>query len=77
MVAVLRSWDPEATDDKLSPPPGLSFGIGEQVIVLGRQRVLYTTATAHLDHEARVRVSAFHRHPGRPRGRGQSAGRAA
>jgi RecA-family ATPase len=24
MVAVLRSWDPEATDDKLTPPPNHS-----------------------------------------------------
>jgi regulatory protein RepA len=41
MVAVLRSWDPEATDDKLTPPPGLSFGTDEQVIVLARPKLSY------------------------------------
>jgi RecA-family ATPase len=41
MVAVLRSWNPEADDDKLIPPPGLSFGTGEQVIVLARPKLSY------------------------------------
>jgi hypothetical protein len=41
MVAVLRPWDAAAEKDKLSPPPGLSFGTDEQVIVLARPKLSY------------------------------------
>jgi RecA-family ATPase len=41
MVAVLRAWDADAKKDKLSPPPGLSFGADEQVIVLACPKLSY------------------------------------
>jgi RecA-family ATPase len=41
MVAVLRAWDADAEKDKLAPPPGLSFGADEQVIVLARPKLSY------------------------------------
>jgi hypothetical protein len=40
MVAVLRTWEDEEKD-KLTPPPGLSVGSDEQVIVLARPKVSY------------------------------------
>lgn len=40
MVTVLRSWSPDA-DDKLSPPPGFTVGLDEQVIVLARAKLSY------------------------------------
>ena len=41
MVAVLRSWDPEAADDKLIPPPGSRSAPVRQVIVLARPKLSY------------------------------------
>jgi RecA-family ATPase len=48
MVAVLRGWDADAEKDKLSRPPGLSVGSGEQVIVLARPKLSYAPPQPHI-----------------------------
>jgi hypothetical protein len=73
MVAVLRAWDADAEKHKLSPPPGLSFCVDEQVIVLAPKLSFRAATVPDLAKAVRVLPRALHCHEAGPRGRGEAS----